>query len=338
MSKHSIYQRLSLPIRRLLSKERTLIGRQRLALLLFCYVPVTFLGIIAIFIGVTGPTEKFFNYTHAGFAVAAVTALYLFFSRKTDVASCLTAITLIGQTTLTIEMIHLACEPTHYNLMVIVANTVLLALNTMISMAALLERNTMILGVATILTYIACTIVSGNEILKNFLVLFIISFSLVGAVGLLVAKSTRNLEKENTQLIKDEYEMLHMLRLKKDEVRAFVAIASKKQSHDITKALLERMDKKSRHNLITNVEEYLLTRATDLDIIEKAFPELTPSEREICRLVLQGKKLGEICLVLGKNESNINSQRANARRKLGLKPSDNLQKKLQERLDDDITT
>lgn len=140
------------------------------------------------------------------------------------------------------------------------------------------------------------------------------------------------MEEENRQLKKGEAELLTLLRMRKDEVKAFLSLAKKKYDNDGTKLLMESLDKKTRYNLLTNVEEYIRERDTDLSIIEKAFPELTPSEREICRLVLQGKKLGEICTILGKTETNINSQRANVRRKLGLQPSDNLQRRLQERL------
>ena len=61
------------------------------------------------------------------------------------------------------------------------------------------------------------------------------------------------------------------------------------------------------------------------------FPELTASGREVCRLILQDKKLGEICAILDKKESNINSTRMHIRRKLNMQPSDNLRKVLQER-------
>jgi transcriptional regulator len=56
------------------------------------------------------------------------------------------------------------------------------------------------------------------------------------------------------------------------------------------------------------------------------FPELTPSEIEICRLVILGKGLKEVCRELSKVESNITSQRRHIRIKLGLQPSDNLKK------------
>lgn len=313
-------------------KEDTRIGRQRLVLLFCCYLPVTILGIVAIFAGITGPTSAFFSCTHAGFLVAVAISLALYFSGRIGVAACLSACTIVGQVTLTVEMIYLSCAPDQYSLMLIVANTVLLALNTMISMAALMETNTFILGLASIATYIACTVISGDQTLRNFLVLFVISFAVVGAVGLLTAASIRSMEEENAQLRRDEADLLTLLRIRKDDIRAYLSLASKKHSGNDARALIENLDKKARYNLLSNVEEYIRNREASREAVREAFPELTPSELEICRLVLQDKKLGEICVILDKKESNINSQRANIRRKLGLRPSDNLLAKLQERM------
>ncbi|MCB6994855.1 hypothetical protein LI089_00685 [Alistipes communis] len=64
----------------------------------------------------------------------------------------------------------------------------------------------------------------------------------------------------------------------------------------------------------------------DTSMPSQIFPELTPSEIEICRLVILGKGLKEVCRELSKVESNITSQRRHIRIKLGLQPSDNLKK------------
>jgi DNA-binding CsgD family transcriptional regulator len=66
--------------------------------------------------------------------------------------------------------------------------------------------------------------------------------------------------------------------------------------------------------------------------VSSRLPELSPSETEICRLIIQGKKQNEICTILGKKESNISCQRTNIRRKLNLTPDENLKKALIERL------
>ncbi len=333
MGKLRAFFQLPRPLRRLYAKEETAVGRQRVTLLVFGYIPFSVMLLIAVMAGVIGPDGTFFTVTHTLLFTGYAIALLLYFRGKISAAAGLSVFTLISQAMLTVEMVYLASSPTPYHVMMVIANTVMLALNTMMSMVALLERNTLALGTATIATYVACMVISGDRHLQSFLFLFVLSFAIVAVVGLLVARTTMQLDKENIQLRRGEAELLHILRLKKNEVRAYLSLASERNSQDGTKVLLERLDKKSRHNLLTNVEEYLKTRATELDIIEKAFPEFTPSEREICRLILQGKKLGEICVVLNKNESNINSQRANMRRKLGLSTSDNLQRKLRERLD-----
>ena len=87
-----------------------------------------------------------------------------------------------------------------------------------------------------------------------------------------------------------------------------------------------------QRNVIANVSEYLSIRETGMLEMETLFPELSVSEREVCRLILQGKQQSDICSILDKKESNISSTRTHIRRKLGMQPSDNLRKVLQERI------
>ena len=58
-------------------------------------------------------------------------------------------------------------------------------------------------------------------------------------------------------------------------------------------------------------------------------PTLTPTELEVCRLIVAGKTLNEIAGITGKNANNISSVRIHIRRKLGLKPSDDLRQSLE---------
>lgn len=335
------------PISRFINAEPTTVDKERCLLLLFCYVPIMLVGVVANFLGITAPSAPFFNYTHTLCILVAAVVFVLFICRKINVATCLAAFTIIGQSILSIEMIYCALNSSPYYNFLIIANTVLLALNTMVSVAAYLKANTVVLSCATVAVYAVCACLADSEILKSFIAVFSIAFLFVCFAGVVVATTTNKLERDKDKLSRDndqlerdnqhfkqeEVELLHLLRLKKEEVRAFLSLASQKHDYDGTRVLFERLNTKSQNNLITNIEGYIKTRSTDLKTIELAFPELTPSEREICRLILQGKKLGDICLILTKNESNINSQRAHIRSKLGLKPADNLQQSLQQRLD-----
>lgn len=317
----------------LFNRENSIIGRERLGLLFFCYIPIMVLGVLANFLGITEPSANFFNYTHSVCLLAACLFLYFYLSNKIDISICLSAFTIIGQTILSIEMTYCASNPTPYYKMLIMANTVLLGLNTTVALAAYLKITTTILAFATECIYILCAFISDDKLLKSFIIVFGIAFFFVGIVGVLVTKVTNKLMTDYEQMKTEEVELLNILRLRKDEVRAFVSLASRKNDIDATTMFMSRLGKKTKLNLLNNVENYIRNKNTDLATIEKTFPELSPSEREICRLILQNKKLGEICLTLNKTESNITTQRTNMRRKLGLKPSDDLQKFLQNRID-----
>lgn len=114
---------------------------------------------------------------------------------------------------------------------------------------------------------------------------------------------SEKLQQENRNLKQDEAELLHILRMNKQQVKAYVEFSKKdKPTSEDTERLLELIGERSQRNIINTVSCYLTEKQTEIDQIAKAFPELTASEHEICRLILQGKKLGEICEILGKRK------------------------------------
>ena len=58
------------------------------------------------------------------------------------------------------------------------------------------------------------------------------------------------------------------------------------------------------------------------------FPCLTKSETDVCRLILAGKKRGEISLLLDKTENNIDVTRNHIRRKLNVPQKEDLRQHL----------
>ena len=111
---------------------------------------------------------------------------------------------------------------------------------------------------------------------------------------------------------------------------AYINLAKQQHSTEETSTLLSILGKTTQMTLIKNVTAYIKANESDEALIEKRFPDFTPSEIQICQLILRDKKLSEICSILGKTESNISTQRANIRKKLGLQPADNLRKVLVE--------
>ena len=136
---------------------------------------------------------------------------------------------------------------------------------------------------------------------------------------------------KNTSLKHDEEEILGFLNLKKEQVMAYIRLSKMEHEAAETKNLLELLSDEVRNNVISNVKEAMLAMEMERNSLTEIFPELSPSEIEIYRLVIMGKSLNEVCSILRKSESNITCQRSNIRKKLGLQSSDNLKKVLQER-------
>lgn len=125
---------------------------------------------------------------------------------------------------------------------------------------------------------------------------------------------------------------MHILMLDKDQMDCISRLAKKEYTEEEMKTVFEQFSERSQRYILENVTKYINEQTYTKDIIEKAFPELTPSERDIAQLILKGYKLSGICTLLEKSEANINTQRTNIRRKLSLTSSDQLLDALQERM------
>lgn len=181
-------------------------------------------------------------------------------------------------------------------------------------------------------TYVACMVITGERTLGNFLGVFLVIFIIVCILGSRLVKNMHSLNKENVSLKKDEAELFDMMGMTKEQVRVYVELARKKHDFNRVESLLGMLGEKLQRNILANVKEYLSLQEAGMLEMETLFPELSASEREVCLLILQGKHQGDICVILDKKEGNISSTRTHIRRKLGMQPSDNLRKVLQERV------
>lgn len=103
--------------------------------------------------------------------------------------------------------------------------------------------------------------------------------------------------------------------MEKEQVRAYVRLAKQRHRTVETNNLLEMLGVEAQNNVIHNVKEAVTAKEMEQYHLSEVFPELIPSEIEICRLVILGKTLKEVCKILGKSESNITCQHSNIRKK-----------------------
>lgn len=114
------------------------------------------------------------------------------------------------------------------------------------------------------------------------------------------------------------------------EKRALEMLANlRDMDYDKAGMLLERLNPELRQRIVNHATERLRKEEVERLAWDMVCADLTKSEKEVCKLVLHGKSLKEICLRLGKSESNITSQRCHIRKKLNMERKDDLKRTLE---------
>ena len=143
---------------------------------------------------------------------------------------------------------------------------------------------------------------------------------------------------ENTARELNEYRqfqdsVLDMFSMRRAEMVALVQLCRQMGEHKrLTQKMVGELSEQTRNNLIdfgNTLRNHRLLNNADL---KTTFPDLSPSELEVCRLVLKGMSQKEIAVKMDKSQSNIGTVRGNIRRKLGLNADDDLRKALTKRL------
>ena len=148
------------------------------------------------------------------------------------------------------------------------------------------------------------------------------------------------LSKTNDEMKVTQREIFSLFRMDKAALLSVAHLAGKQDlSPQQTGKLLERIaDPEDEEQVDRDLAGWYEQHRTDASLLEQVFPMLSPSQREICKLIVGGYKLREICEVLGKTESNVTCQRSNIRARLQLDKADNLREVLQARLDAYVRT
>ncbi len=312
-------------------REQTFLGKQQLYVFVY-YTFIVVAGLCLNLIGISGPQKDFNLMVNLGYIFSIMSLFASFFFRKIHLSLALFCVIMVTQVATVVEMINCAYSPGDYHLMLIVGNMVLLAVNILISLIAYLKYTPWILCVSSMGAYIVCMKITGNESLGNFFGTFLIVFALICILGGRLVRNMRTLEKENTSLKQEEEDFFKMIGQDRAQVRAYFELAQEQRSFDKAKALLGMLGDDMRRNVIANVREYLVVQEMGMLDMKVHFPELSAAEREMCLLILQGKKLNDICAILGKKESTITSTRAHIRRKLALGAQANLKDALEKRV------
>ena len=312
--------------------EITLEGKQRQAV----YFYGTFTSLLSILFtlsDMTGPSGIVFSTINLVSAIASLLLFIAYLTRHLKLTPALTSALLLTQTATLVENLICAFSPSSFHISLITANMMLSAIAMMLAVLAYLRWVPTIIAATSLLTFGICTLITRDEGLMCFLGVFTFIVVIVCILGERVIRNYQKLQSENSGLKSDERSLMMALRLNKKQVKAYIELSmvNKPNARDM-EVFFDMAGDAVKRKLVTAVMDYLNKENCKRERVVSAFPELTPSEHEVCMLIVQGKKQSEICTLLNKTQTNISAHRGHIRKKLGLNPEDNLRDVLTERM------
>lgn len=183
------------------------------------------------------------------------------------------------------------------------------------------------------LAFVAIHFIRPNSIQNQFVVFFIFIELLDCILGKIAFHSIHQVETENKVYREEESDILNAFNMKREELVAYIFMSKKNEQtkKDITE-FFDNLDERSERNIIKAVKLRETTVSMENADVTKAFPQLSPTEADVCRLVLHGKTINEISRLTGKTANNVSAVRNHIRKKLGLDSNQDLKDYLCSRL------
>lgn len=261
--------------------------------------------------------------------VCIVLILAFFYHKKLSIIRAFSWYGVIMQAFLTAKIIFISASmPPDANVLVL--------FNSFISMIVI---QTLVMGymvgmpfyltLASLLTSVASLLIRPSLLQLQIVLLFLFVELMSCALGLLSWQTMHEVEKENLDYKAEEYDLLRILNITKPELLAMLAMSANDNPTSAgVSNIFDHLDERAEHNLMEAVK----MRENELRMenvkIASAFPSLSATEQEVCRLVLHGKTLKEIANLLGKTPNNVSAVRIHIRKKLGLETGEDLREYL----------
>lgn len=313
-------------------RERGVIDRQRVTVFVYTSALLV-IGVILNLCGVAGPSTPFFQVANITQGISAVLGFYLYYNRRISLTTAMSLLCIVMQVEISAETIYCAINKSSYDVALIIANMALSAVVLLLGIIAYLRAVPYIVALLSLSTFVLSIYTTGSEVLANFFLVFLVVFLAFSLLGGVMIRSISRLNEENSQLKNERQEILDVFHLTKEELRSYMTLAQEKNLEpDKTAEILALVGSAAEKHILDNVAFYIRQTTIEFDKLRERFPELTPSELEICALILKEKKQKEVIDILGKSRSNITCQRTNIRAKLNMQPDEKLYDVLKKRM------
>ncbi len=303
-------------------RETSLLGKQRFVVFLFTDVALIVLNTLSIF---TQPLEKPAIISAIFISVVSALLMILYFMRMLPLRGAITLLLVIAQAQNVVEMVTYSYHYSEPIQQFIITDILTSLLLVMTAFLAYLHFSPTIVSVLSIFSYAFVLFKVNSPLLEGLFPVYLFILVTIILYDSLVARTVFYIDEEKVELTDEFTAFIQASGLSRDDIKGYSALSRNYgTSTASTREILMTMKPRAQQNLMESVMAVLREENSDRNILHKIFPSFTETQLSIAQLIIQDKKLSEICMRLGKSENNISAQRSNIRAKLNLSPEDNL--------------
>lgn len=291
---------------------------------------VVVLGVPMHFIGMIGRCDTILYTISAMSWAATLTILIMYLTQRMRLTVAISSFGILTQLAESARIVYVAMErPDGFEETIVFNQVISLALIIYMVMAAVRHMPT-ILALMSIATITSAYLYTDGEINRQIVVIFVIVEIFTCILGEMIRRGIRSMQRENADYHSTLNRVLSTFHMTKTELLAYIQLGRGEQSDKDITDFFNRLDERTEANLIRAVEQRVAQRKMQHADISAVLPTLTPTEQEVCRLIIGGKTIIEIASILHKNANNVSSVRIHIRKKLGLATGKDLREALLE--------
>lgn len=291
---------------------------------------VVVLGVPMHFIGMIGRCDTILYTISAMSWAATLTILIMYLTQRMRLTVAISSFGILTQLAESARIVYVAMErPDGFEETIVFNQVISLALIIYMVMAAVRHMPT-ILALMSIATITSAYLYTDGEINRQIVVIFVIVEIFTCILGEMIRRGIRSMQRENADYHSTLNRVLSTFHMTKTELLAYIQLGRGEQSDKDITNFFNRLDERTEANLIRAVEQRVAQRKMQHADISAVLPTLTPTEQEVCRLIIGGKTIIEIASILHKNANNVSSVRIHIRKKLGLATGKDLREALLE--------
>lgn len=306
--------------------------QQRMCLITFLMLSlsVVVLGVPMHFIGMIGRCDTILYTISAMSWAATLTILVMYLTQRMRLTVAISSFGILTQLAESARIVYVAMErPDGFEETIVFNQVISLALIIYMVMAAVRHMPT-ILAIMSIATITSAYLYTDGEINRQIVVIFVIVEIFTCILGEMIRRGIRSMQRENADYHSTLNRVLSTFHMTKTELLAYIQLGRGEQSDKDITDFFNHLDERTEANLIRAVEQRVAQRKMQHADISAVLPTLTPTEQEVCRLIIGGKTIIEIASILHKNANNVSSVRIHIRKKLGLATGKDLREALLE--------